>query len=243
MAGQGMQLAGNIFNDMVMQEAIKDKTVEVQKQMIDEATGEHVAGFNQGMEEDKDDKDSDSDFNSDGDDNLMMKLREQKIMDMKARANEKQEDLAKGHGQYTEITEEQFLPIVTKSKFVVCHFYHKDFERCKIVDHHLSMIAKKHTETKFVYIDAEKCPFFIAKLQVQVLPTMIGFMDGISIDRIVGFEELGGQDEFPTMLLIRRLVNGGMIKALNNVERGQMKMKRKGGRRDESDSDEGNDDY
>ena len=35
-----------IFNEMVMEEAIKDKTVAVQKQMVDEATGEHVAGFN-----------------------------------------------------------------------------------------------------------------------------------------------------------------------------------------------------
>ena len=33
----GMQLAGNIFNEMVMQEAIKDKTIQVQKQMEDEA--------------------------------------------------------------------------------------------------------------------------------------------------------------------------------------------------------------
>lgn len=33
MAGAGMQIAGNIFNEMVMQEAIKDKTAQVQKEM------------------------------------------------------------------------------------------------------------------------------------------------------------------------------------------------------------------
>ena len=33
-AGAGMQIAGNIFNEMVMQEAIKDKTEQVvQEQM------------------------------------------------------------------------------------------------------------------------------------------------------------------------------------------------------------------
>ena len=33
MAGAGMQIAGNIFNEMVMEEAIKDKTEQVQKEM------------------------------------------------------------------------------------------------------------------------------------------------------------------------------------------------------------------
>jgi len=74
--------------------------------------------------------------------------------------------LIKGHGKYTEIVETEFLPNVTGSKFVVVHFYHKDFERCKIVDHHLRQIASTHVEAKFVYLDAEKAPFFIQKLQV-----------------------------------------------------------------------------
>lgn len=69
-------------------------------------------------------------------------------------------------------------------------------------------------------INAEKCPFFVAKLQIQVLPTIVCFMDGIAIDRIVGFEELGGKDEFPTLLLARRLVNSGVCKALDQAERG-----------------------
>jgi ribose 5-phosphate isomerase RpiB len=32
-AGAGMQIAGNIFNEMVMEEAIKDKTAQMQKEM------------------------------------------------------------------------------------------------------------------------------------------------------------------------------------------------------------------
>lgn len=74
--------------------------------------------------------------------------------------------MSKGHGQYREITEQEFLPNVTGSKLVICHFYHKDFERCKIVDMHLRNIAKRHTEARFVYLDAEKAPFFVQKLQI-----------------------------------------------------------------------------
>ena len=65
-----------------------------------------------------------------------------------------------GHGEYTEIPEEKdFFDVPKKSENVVCHFYRDDFFRCKIVDKHLAILAKKHMETKFVKINAEKCPF------------------------------------------------------------------------------------
>ena len=64
-------------------------------------------------------------------------------------------------GEYDEITEEQFLPLVTKKKYVCVHFYHRDFERCKIIDMHLSKIALNHGETSFVKLNAEKAPFFV----------------------------------------------------------------------------------
>ena len=100
---------------------------------------------------------------------------------------------------------------MTKTDYVVCAFFHKDFERCKIVDMHLAKICKSHTEARFVRIDAEKCPFFVTKLQVQVLPTIILFENGVAIGRIVGFEELGGTDDFPTLNLVRLLVKGGVL--------------------------------
>ena len=53
-----------------MQEAIKDKTLAVQKQMMDEKTGEMI-GHCQEAQQIKEDKDSDSDFNSDGDEGIL----------------------------------------------------------------------------------------------------------------------------------------------------------------------------
>ena len=75
-----MQLAGNIFNEMVMEEAIKDKTVQVQKQMEDDAG--NVIGHNQGGE---DEKDSDSDFNSDGEDEMFRSMRDVRVAAMKVK--------------------------------------------------------------------------------------------------------------------------------------------------------------
>jgi hypothetical protein len=36
----------------------------------------------------------------------------------------------------------------------VCHFFHKDLERCKIVDKHLALLAKKYMETRFIKLSA-----------------------------------------------------------------------------------------
>jgi len=37
----------------------------------------------------------------------------------------------KGHGEFREVTEGDFLGEVTGSEKVICHFYHKEFYRCK----------------------------------------------------------------------------------------------------------------
>ena len=107
---------------------------------------------------------------------------------MKAKARELVENKAKGYGEYWEITQDEFLPVVTSCKRVVCHFYHKDFERCKILDQHLRSIAEGHLETRFISMNVEKAPFFVEKLFIKSIPSTIFFEDGVAKDRIVGFE-------------------------------------------------------
>jgi len=182
-----------------------------------------------------DDIDDDLDFMDEDEQKMMAQLKEARIAEMKENYAENQKNKTLGHGQYDEITEEQFLPTVTKTTYVVVSFYHQDFERCKIIDMHLQKIAPMHTETRFCKLDAEKAPFFVEKLAIKTLPTLILFEDGIAIDRIIGFEELGGEDDFPTMNLIRRLVKVGMLLPKNNQEKGRMKINKKN--KDESDDD------
>lgn len=163
---------------------------------------------------------------------------------MKKQQKEELENIQKGHGTYSEITEEEFLPSVTKTKYAIVHFYHKDFERCKIVDMHLKTIVQYHKEALIVKIDAEKCPFFVAKLQIQMLPTIISFIDGIAVDRVIGFEELGGNDEFPTIILTRRLIAGGCLLSKNDKEAGKIKInKGKRQRNDDYSDDEAEEEY
>lgn len=71
-----------------------------------------------------------------------------------------------------------------------------------------------------------------------MLPTIVLFENGVAIDRITGFEEVGGQDDFPTMNLIRRLVKGGVLIPKNKTESGQIRMNRGNRAQDSDDSDD-----
>ena len=45
------------------------------------------------------------------------------------------------------------------------------------------MIAGRHFSTKFIRINVKVAPFFVEKLKVQILPCIIVFVNGISVDR------------------------------------------------------------
>lgn len=160
-----------------------------------------------------DDEEEDDELLGGGDEEsrLLAAMREKRLAELRATTGKQQQWLGMGHGVYTDVPQDDFLKSVTGSKYVVCHFYQPTFETCKTVDHHLTLLSRTHLPTRFIKINAEKSPFFTTKLQVKVLPTIVLFKDGIAIDRVVGFDELGGGEEFETSVLEKRLAKGGVI--------------------------------
>ncbi|XP_049695900.2 thioredoxin domain-containing protein 9 [Helicoverpa armigera] len=139
-------------------------------------------------------------------------IRQQRIAEMKKRAKAKQEWMANGHGDYTEIDgEKEFFTVCNKSENVVCHFYKNDTPRCKIVDMHLKLLAKRHIETRFVKLDVERAPFLTGRLKIRVIPTIGLVKDNKTKDFIVGFTELGNRDDFSTELLEWRIARSEAI--------------------------------
>ena len=167
-------------------------------------------------EEDDDDSDYDDLLEEDSNDPVLEALRQRRLEEMQQAQLKMARDLALGHGQYRTITQDEFLPESTgSSEFVAIHFFHKDFERCKIMDHHLGIVAPLHTECKFIRIDAEKAPFFVSKLQIRTLPTLIVIRDGKAIDRLTGFEGFSADkskpDQWETSKLQEWLAKTGAI--------------------------------
>jgi thiol-disulfide isomerase/thioredoxin len=66
------------------------------------------------------------------------------------------------------------------------------------------MIAQAHREVKFIRLNVQKAQFMVQKLSIKTLPTIVLFTDGVAKDRIVGFDELGGRDVFPTRFVSNR---------------------------------------
>ncbi|PIN06821.1 ATP binding protein [Handroanthus impetiginosus] len=124
---------------------------------------------------------------------------------------------------------------------VICHFYHREFHCCKIMDKHLKALASRHFTTKFIKLEAEvsveeypayiytaekvidsreaklflvfwqNAPFFVTKLGIKTLPCVILFRKGVAADRLVGFQDLGGKDDFSTRTLEIFLLKKGII--------------------------------
>ncbi|XP_055299754.1 thioredoxin domain-containing protein 9 [Sitodiplosis mosellana] len=139
-------------------------------------------------------------------------LRNQRINEMKNEAKKKQEWLNNGHGEYDELSgEKEFFEVSKKSANIIAHFYRDATERCKIVDHHLKILAKKHIEAKFCKVNAENSPFLTQRLRIKVIPTIAIIKDSKTKDYIVGFTDLGNRDDFSTEMMEWRIAQSGAI--------------------------------
>lgn len=117
------------------------------------------------------------------------------------------------HGTYIEIKDEkQLMDITTSTKLCVVHFMKPDFHRCGIMDDKLQILAENHLDTRFIRINVDNAPFLVVKLGVQVLPCVLAFVDGVGVDRVIGFEGVSHRpDKITAAELETRLLACGVL--------------------------------
>lgn len=108
------------------------------------------------------------------------------------------------------------LDFTTQTTRCIVHFAHGDFARCGVMDARLEELAGRHYEVRFARVDVRSTPFLVEKLGVRVLPCVIGFKDGVGVERVVGFEGLGtggsdGAEGFSVKTLEKRLLWKGVL--------------------------------
>jgi len=119
------------------------------------------------------------------------------------------------HGSYTEIMDEkEVIRVSANEPRCVIHFYHTNFKRCEIMDKHLGKLAPKYFNTRFFRVFVENVPWLVERLGIKVLPCVICFVNGVSSDKLIGFEQLGNSDKFETAALELRLSVCGVIQKL-----------------------------
>lgn len=147
------------------------------------------------------------------DDGAFSALREKRLEQLHAEVSRAKLMKETSHGTYQEIKDEKVLmDITTSTKLCVVHFMKPDFNRCRIMDDKLRVLAEKHFDTRFVSINVDNAPFLVVKLGIKVLPCVLAFQDGVSADRIVGFEGIGYKpDSFTVSELEARLLSSGVL--------------------------------
>ena len=214
-------IATEIVANKVMDDKMKDYDEAQQRQLQEE---EDLLK----PKEDKEEDDEEDIFQIDEtEEKMIQEMKERKMMEKGYIPKSKVEKNVNKYGEYREIEEGEFLDTLLKNKKVVCHFFHPEFEKCKVMDKHLRIIAHEHPETLFVKINAEKTPFFSVKLNIKVLPTVVFSNEGKAFDRIIGFEDLDGVEDFKTSTLSRKLVLSKMITPKNKIESGKIKVSKK----------------
>lgn len=144
--------------------------------------------------------------------NDLENLRKARVKELKEREEKKRQWLQLGHGTYEQLPEEkQFFDLIKKSENAIVHFFTDSSQKSPIMDMHLKKLAPKHLETRFVKLNAEKCPFLAEKLKIKTIPTLALVKNGIMVDKVVGFTQLGNREDFSTDMLEWRLAHSEVI--------------------------------
>lgn len=158
----------------------------------------------------------------------IMKRREE----LQNEFNLQKEVLEHNHGKLLEVEEAVFLDSIKQSEVVVCHFFHPEFNTCKVLNDILENVASIHLKVRFIKINALGAGFFVNKLKIKTLPTLCVFDKGILKKKFLGFDEFGG-DKPSAELLQMALAKTGIINYVSRERQSTSIF----GHRDPDDSD------
>eukprot|EP00033_Pygsuia_biforma_P002940 GCRY01003241.1.p1 GENE.GCRY01003241.1~~GCRY01003241.1.p1 ORF type:complete len:214 (+),score=41.90 GCRY01003241.1:106-747(+) len=146
-------------------------------------------------------------------------IRAKRIAEMKAQAEKAAQNERVGHGTLRELAnEKEFFAEVKKSDRVVVHFFRPASKPCDILNQHLTVIAQRHKETRFLTINAEKSPFLAERLNIWMLPTLVYCQNGKTNMGMVGLDAVGSNLNFKTGHLENVLAMGKMIDIDHEVD-------------------------
>lgn len=146
------------------------------------------------------------------DDDDLEKIRQRRVDEMKRMQKRREKWLQQGHGEYCDLSDEKdFFKEMKGEERMVVHFYRKSNFPCKVMDKHLLELSKRHIETKFCKIDAEKSPYLTEKLKIWMLPTLALIKNEKVVEYLVGLDDLGGVEDFKQASLCLALAAHGVL--------------------------------
>lgn len=180
------------------------------------------------------------------DEDALEDLRQRRIEQMKKQYQQQQRYRELGHGTYTELGSgsmqdvrdiaKDFFQTSKDSERIVFHFYRPSTRYCDVFHAHLTKLAVKHLETKFLKINVEGCDnnegggasFLVERLGVVVMPSLVLVKNRKAFHHIRGFDELGGTEDFSTNMLAHVLGAHGVTDVRDDEEMSEEFLKERG---------------
>lgn len=187
-----------------------------------------------------DDRDLDELLNDleEDDDEFMARYREQRIEQISSHLKKVEKNVREQNYGIVEVIsqESRLINMSTQIDNIIIHFEIPTFPKCVFMDNALESLARKYLDSKFVKINVENCPFLVDKLQIKVLPFVVGYKKGVEALRLTGFSELGNDPNgFPLVNLEKRLLSVRLIKSTGRLT--QAKINNINNSSDDSDLD------
>lgn len=160
------------------------------------------------------------DLEDEDNEEFMARYREQRVQQISDHFKEVKKNVREeGYGLLEKIDDEaKLIKLTTTEKRTVISFTLDSFGKCHYMNEKLAILASRNLTTKFLTINVQSCPFLVQKLNVKVLPFVVGYKDGVEMLRILGFSLLGNDPNgFKTDNLEKLLYANNLIETMTGI--------------------------
>ena len=107
-----------------------------------------------------------------------------------------------GHGTLMKINDQQeFFGAAKKSARMIVIFTRNSNKYGKVMLEHMELLAQRHLEARFMWVDAENAPFLTDRLNIYMLPTIVCVKDNKVHKQHNGLDEIDGSGRYTSGML------------------------------------------
>jgi len=130
------------------------------------------------------------------------RIRQNRMAEMKKKAEMQQMNRHNGHGSLSKINDQQeFFNAAKTSDRLICIFNRNSNKYGKVMLEHMELLAQRHLEARFVWVDAENAPFLTDRLNIYMLPTIVCVKDNKVHKQHNGLNEIDGSGKYTSGML------------------------------------------
>ena len=136
-----------------------------------------------------------------GEDDLA-RIKANRKAEMMKKAEKAKQNQMNGHGKLMKINDQQeFFAAAKQSEKLIVIFTRNSNKYGKAMLEHAELLAGRHMEARFLWVDAENAPFLTDRLNIFMLPTIVCIKDNKVHKQHNGLNEIDGSGKYSSGML------------------------------------------